>query len=110
MKHLLAVVIKFSVFLMSASNAIASSGNDLMETCRDYESNPKWGFCVGYIVAVNNIEMAKIKKDFCVPPSVIQSQLARVGVKWMEANPDKLHFSAHSLVAAALAKSFTCTK
>ena len=99
-----------AAFIFAASTAKAASGNDLMTACRGYQNNPDWGYCIGYVIAMNDAENSKPRKEFCVPPSVLQSQLARVAVKWMEENPDKLHFSANSLVVAALVKSFPCSK
>ena len=107
-RFVLSLVAPILGLLLVATDAKAISGNGLMESCNGLERSSALGFCVGYVVAVADVEMAKMKKDFCIPPAVTQGQLAKVAVKWLEENPDKLHFSANSLVSAAFANSFKC--
>ena len=104
------ILITFSILLLGISGrANAVSGNELAQSCRGQESNSRWGFCVGYVVGV--IDQARdTKEDFCIPAEAIQSQVARVAAKWFDSNPDKLHFSASSLVRAALNESFPCKR
>jgi hypothetical protein len=92
-----------------SSQANAISGNELAQSCRGQEENSRWGFCVGYVVGVID-QSRESEPPLCVPAEAIQSQVARVVTKWIEANPDKLHFSANSLVYAALNESFTCRR
>jgi hypothetical protein len=100
-----------ALFLMMAisSQAFALSGNEIYQSCKDSDKNEKWGFCVGYVVGV--FEQARDSKEkICVPPKATESQLGRVVTKWLEKNPDKLHFSASSLVRTALIDAFPCNE
>ncbi len=93
--------------LFGQANAI--SGNELAQNCRGQEENSRWGFCVGYVIGV--IDQARYtKEELCIPAEVIQSQVARVATKWLESNPDKLHFLGSSLVRAALDESYPCKR
>jgi hypothetical protein len=107
-RFVLSLVAPILGLLLVATDAKAMSGNELMESCKGLERSAYFGYCVGYVNAVADVAMAKMKKDLCIPPAVTQLQLAKVAVKWLEENPDKLHFSANSLVSAALANSFKC--
>lgn len=100
----------FILLIFIAQNVIAGSGNQLLGYCPELEKSEEWGYCVGYVVAIADVESPKSKKDFCIPPAVVQSQLAKVAVKWLIENPDKLHYAANSLVLAALAQAFPCKK
>ena len=93
--------------LLFWTQAHAISGNELAQSCRGAENNERWGFCVGYVLGVID-QGCESKEALCVPAEVVQSQLARVTLKWLSENPDKLHFSASSLVRLALRESFPC--
>jgi len=91
----------------------AITGNRLAESCRNADQNLEWGFCVGFVLGVlgtTNDLSSVSKREICVPPEAVQSQVARVVAKWLDDNPEKLHFSASSLVRAALAQGFPCKK
>lgn len=98
----------FGLLLVATDAKAMLSGNDLMEYCTGLEKNSAYGICLGYVSAISDVGQSKIKKDFCVPQNVIRGQLTKVAVKWLEENPDKLHFSANSLVSAGLANAFKC--
>jgi hypothetical protein len=93
--------------LCGQANAI--SGNELAQSCRGQEANSRWSFCVGYVIGV--IDQARYTNDeVCIPAEAVQSQVARIATKWLESNPDKLHFLASSLVRAALDESYPCKR
>ena len=104
------ISLSFLVVLFGiAGRANAVSGNELAQSCRGQESNSRWGFCVGYVVGV--IDQARdTKEELCIPTEAIQSQVARVATKWFDSNPDRLHFSASSLVRTALNESYPCKR
>lgn len=81
-------------------------GKELLRLCR---TNP--GICQGYIAGVADV-MSTVGTIHgyasCVPASVTVKQHAAAVVKWMEAHHDDLGFTAHSIVAEALAEAYPC--
>lgn len=81
-------------------------GKELLRLCRLNK-----GICQGYIAGVADV-MSTVGAIHgyasCVPPTVTVKQHAAVVVKWMEAHPDALGSTAHTIVAEALAQAFPC--
>ena len=126
---------KIQVFIlfMSLSAAIPSvsfgemhNGNMLLDDCKqflkymDNKEDPSVsmssiGFCLGYIQGHMDFQQY-LQKNFtsvlehCVPGDVSVSQLAKVAVKYLESNPDKLQKPAIEIVRGAFAESFPCTE
>jgi Rap1a immunity proteins len=95
--------------LLVSGSAWSVSGNGLAKYCRGADRNPEWGYCVGYVMGVvDEVLSSSGTRPFCISPEAIESQVARVAARWFEKNPEKLHFSATSLVRAALAEAFPC--
>ena len=92
----------------------AISGNDLLSHCQETLGSIRSGVCLGYINGVADALMhspvSRIRA--CVPRtgSVTQGQIQAIAVKWLEANPQKRHYTASALVAVALSKAFPCPK
>lgn len=106
-------------------------GNDLLSKCRpffdDFEGHPDTtttpnqnfdsGYCVGYVAGVLDLEAtwdsveeksSKIR-HFCVPGDGIPGgQVLRILKKWLDKNPEKLHWRADSIIHAALLEAFPC--
>lgn len=83
------------------------SGNDLKAHCTNSEALLEQTFCLGYIVGVVD---ASSKQKICLSSGVTASQLNSITIKYFNENPDKLHYSADSLVLDALSKAFPCKK
>ena len=65
------------------------------------------GYCIGAVhTASGFVEAAKIA---CQPSKVTQEEQIRVMVKYLENNPDKLHFDGALLLAAAFKEAFPCS-
>lgn len=105
------------------------SGNRLLAACEQGEiliSTPdgtptnanmrEASICLGYIVGFRDgIEIGEQpasglpgKKLYCEPPNVTHRQVMRVAVKWLRANPQRLHEPGAVLLAFALRDAFPC--
>jgi len=109
-------------------NLMAHDGNAHLRSCKSYlraiEDRPlrtdklvdlpnaESGLCVGYTWAVidshkqlyGNLNV----RTYCVPEAVNTNQLIRVTVKYLENNPNRLHYLAASLVENAFEEAFPC--
>lgn len=91
------------------------SGYDILKNCELFldeklrESHIDFyeaGVCVGHIQGVAG--MVEIFKTSCIPDGVVFEQLIRIGIKRLEANPDKLHMGASVEIAVAISEAFPC--
>lgn len=89
------------------------SGNFMLPHCEHFvekKSNDVWdGECVGAISAL--VVLGKELPDGfknCLPKDVTRQQAARVIVKYMRSNPEKLHDSYIYLATTALSKAWPC--
>ena len=113
-KHLRAIAyLGTTVLLIEPTAAGRFSGNFLYELC-DKAQGTNWrdGICTGYMTAIgdamdNSNNVAGYRA--CIPPQVTSRQITSLGMQYLKQHPDELHYSAHSLVAAALQKAFPCS-
>lgn len=71
------------------------------------------GYCLGVINTVASMrelvnDGAPRSSQICLPPSPTPGQLARIFVKYMKANPEKLHLNESLIAVAALRGAFPC--
>lgn len=108
----------FSLLSVSPSFAQASdAGNDYLPLCKlVLEEKAKTdlfgqGQCFATVKTVMqmNVFYSPVAK-LCVPPGVTYPQALRVVVRFLENNPDKLHFSFSSLTMYALTEAWPCPK
>ena len=112
MKRVIAsIVVAASILagLTTDAEATFDNGNKLLGTCQN-ESEIPWGYCLGYIVGIAEVLETEplVGMGACLPKTATKGQLRIIVIKWLEANPQHLHFSAHSLVVKALSKAFPC--
>ena len=81
------------------------TGNVLKADCES-TSLVNQGICLGYVMGVAD---ALAKQKICAPLSVTAGQLESVTKKYLNEFPERLHYSADSLVTDALSKAFPCT-
>jgi len=79
-------------------------GNELQKACES-ESNADDGFCVGYIIGAAD---AFLSVGFICSKGIQYGQIRKVVLKYLRNNPERLHYSANSLVGVALAEAFPC--
>jgi len=103
---LMGIVLSASLGLAAESRPTLVNGKELLHQC-----NSDRGICLGYIAAVADV-MSSIGAIHgyvaCVPADVTIKEHTRAVLKWMEAHPDDLSFTAHSIVAEALSEAFPC--
>ena len=81
-------------------------GNTLVETC-DSDNSYDQGICAGFVLGVSD----RIERKFACPPkngTVSGGQLVKVVRKYLEENPENLHWTGHFLVTIALSQAFPC--
>ena len=115
------------LFAAPSVNAAVNDGNALLKNCKaaikilDGEAIPATypiGLCMGEVRgvvdagALINLRAEKGGYDkhkfYCVPKAVTTSQVIRVVVNYLEANPDDLHQKDTALIALALNYVFPC--
>jgi hypothetical protein len=91
------------------------TGSILLERCSAAKSKETYYLqliqCLGYITAIADAANCEDDVDgyhWQSPKGVTREQLKRVVTKWLNKHPEKLHFVAASLVAAALEDAFPC--
>jgi hypothetical protein len=108
----------FFAAILAASLATASAdattfvmGNALYSYCAvPTQDETATSICMGYIDAIVDVMTANAINGFraCIPQTVRNPQLLDVVNQYLRANPEKRHFTASSLVAAALSAAFPC--
>lgn len=107
----LMALICFALATMNCHANQYKTGNTLLEACNDEYLQM---FCMGYVVGVadlvQGLQSAKVfdPPGICIDQPVTQGQLKAVAVKYLEENPQDLHYTANSLVFSALRKAFPC--
>jgi len=81
------------------------TGNALKADCESTNLGLQ-GLCLGYVMGVAD---ALAKQKICTPSSVTAGQLESITKKYLNEFPERLHYSADSLVADALNKAFPCS-
>lgn len=94
------------------------TNRDLGEGCRqaidflEYKgpSRPFGMACLGYLEGVRDALIVDNGQNYlaCPPPSATNEQLIRVYLRWVQANPDKLHENRYLGVINAFTESFHC--
>ena len=119
MKKLIFFVV-FGVTIGTTGVAVAAflTGNELLKRCSSSSYNQ--GLCHGYIEGILdegeladeqdkvNRYLLRSKWRACIPIAVRSGQLEDVVKKFLTDKPEIRHFSAASLVGAAMANAFPC--
>jgi hypothetical protein len=108
---MLFVLIMFS----ECSYAVFTTGNDLAKEMVEYEkkeNNDLVGIFLGghYTGYVDGITAVTAGLMWCNPGNVTPGQIFKIVSKYLNNNPENLHFSADSLVVQALKEAFPCKK
>lgn len=119
MKYWLALV------LLLPLTAAAKTGEELLADCRHATAPPsgEQGDEAGRIAAAKCLAFLqgfggadalspltrKGRRMFCIPKTESLREAARRTVDWMDANPGKLHFGAHEVLAMANIVNYPCT-
>lgn len=93
--------------------ADAASGNWWLKTCtstKEYNDN----YCIGLVFGMNQINEFQRNfgdgRHYCLPDGVTMQQLRLVLVKYLQENPQVLHYSIGTLFMLAANKQFPCTQ
>jgi hypothetical protein len=120
------IVISALIVMLSFNTAKAEyyDGNKLRDHClveHVYERNPDalnetmWlylGTCFGNINGVmsflREFGLSMNQSKVCLPATISSGQAIKVVRKYLDANPERLHESASSLIYAALYEAYAC--
>jgi hypothetical protein len=120
-------VVAALVGMLGSGAAMAMNGSQLLAGCEAMihvldtgeapSSSPVFGAgqCIGLVEGASMIMYYlndSLPKDVkvCVPEGVTNGQGARVVVKYLKDNPERLHEDATSLMLLAYHKAFSCKK
>ena len=114
-----------TLLLIFSVRAFGTDGNRLLEMCSVAEKEEfqpdelrKLAACTNYIDGVLDTQVMwqsltanepKHKKSICAE-SINTMQGAKIVVKYLRDNPDKLHWSGAALVVNAIHSAFPCSK
>ena len=113
---LLMLVFAFAI----PAHAAMNTGSDLLRACeiavdQSFDVNitqaMEGGFCMG--LAASFIDLDRVSGTdvkWCVPERVTVGQGIRVLLKYMNANPEKLHLNSIIVAALAFQSSFPCNE
>jgi Rap1a immunity proteins len=80
------------------------SGNTLLSECTKLQA-----FCSGYIAGVVDVTGQVIPGwRSCIPLNVPLTQVTDIAVRYLKEHPEKRHYDAAWLVAAAMGEAFPC--
>lgn len=92
------------------TNRIGETGHELVKRCTTGSPFEK-GMCLGYILSISDVMSNNPIGEFraCVPPKLSDKDVRDKVWHWLDQHPDKLKFTADSLVALALSEIYPCT-
>lgn len=105
MKKILLLLLTF--FYSAVAQAEFYRGNDLKRLCAG-TSHVQDGICMGYVAGIYDTLIAS--RYICSFDGVTVGQLQEIVKKYINENPEKLHFPAQFLVGSALRNVFSCSK
>jgi hypothetical protein len=126
MRTVILVAVLFLPVGVLASTA-QIDGNDLLKKCTPLGTDGRpaaetvtesldVGYCAGYIAGVTDVERVwegvegntSQSTHYCMPKEATNGQAPRILKKWLEDNPDKLHWRADLIIHKALLQAFPC--
>lgn len=98
-----------AMLLGSPTGYAFTTGNKLVEYCKDDEAYFGSGFCYGYVTGIaTTLTWASEENKICTPENVTNEQIASIIRKYLKEHPEMLHESADLLVIIALRRAFPC--
>ncbi len=100
-------------FMVAPANAY-TTGDKLLTYCEVPKSDEflyfqNHAYCSAYIAgAVDGMFYIDTQQLFCVPQKVTNSQLIKIFVNYLNANPERLHEFYVGLVLSAMREAFPC--
>ncbi|MGA2371665.1 MAG: Rap1a/Tai family immunity protein [Candidatus Korobacteraceae bacterium] len=125
----IAMLVALAISMQAAQKVV--DGETLQQFCTNVNkvqakvqtSQAEFGegsFCVGYIRGVVDAMSTWKQLDAeqkshtgqpehpCIPDESSPEQIAKIVIKYLEDNPDKLHWQANVLIFASMRKAFPC--
>lgn len=112
MRRALLVVLTCGMMVAPKAKADFYSGNRLLEICQSREASFRegmcWGFVIGVADAMSGRDAAVGGWRACLPTPVTVAQVTDIAKRYLQRYPERRHYPAANLVAAALAEAFPC--
>lgn len=125
MKFLLSVFLAVVVAPTFCAASRGMDGNKMLEDCQplfDDSLNPQGrkaldaAYCAGYVDGVLETHgMWKAVEGktsqaahYCMPAEVPNGQVLKIIKKWLDENPERLHWSGEVIIHKALMQAFPC--
>ncbi len=116
MRALIASVVVAASVLAGADEAVGYSGNELWADCQNQKpvTTAEYAIdasCTSYIKAVADVMSggdSVSSRRACFSSGITVGQTRDVVAKWLKANPQHRHYTAHSIVAGVLSDAFPC--
>jgi len=114
MKKLITVLL-LTLLIPATSFAGFENGNTLLARCTTTKAETLYyqeqARCLAYISGISDahntfVAWGYMEPRFCLPNSVTRDQLEKIVVKYLNENPEKLHFTAASSINNALYGAF----
>lgn len=102
------------VLAAGQAHAEFMNGQKLMESCSAPEDSFLYGVCWSYVLGVQDAhhDLAAtnllLRPLYCEDANVTAGQRRLIVKKYLQENPEKLHFSAGGLVISAFIEAFPC--
>jgi len=123
MKRTILPLLCLALLATTPARAVLISGKHLRDYCGEKQParmDLGAGLCDGYIWGVNDtLQQLRLSRSnqglpvphgACVPADVGGPQLRTAVTRYLDANPDNLHFNAAGLVMLALEAEWPCPK
>ena len=123
MRYIFHFVLAWCLLCGFLASVQAYNGNQLLEGCTAYldknfvgkvEDTVAVGICVGYLTgvldALDTWQASEGRRVVCLPKPWDINQIVRIVVKYLENNPEDLHYRADAAVLFAVKAAFPCTE
>lgn len=111
------------IYFLSFSYSYAMTGNEWLEQCGKEKENIDQEFCLGYLAGLHDMNALRSSIDLylliegkyfpahkdCEPKGIILEQWRKIVVKWLNANPERLHENFDFLFVKIIASVYPCT-
>jgi len=104
-------IVMFLLLVLYSGIAFAGffDGNKLLEDCESSNAIESVA-CIVYIAGVSDASQEKTWDglSYCTPDNAAIKQYMKIVTKYLNEYPERLHYSAYTLVQSALLEAFPC--
>jgi Rap1a immunity proteins len=90
----------------TSQRSLTENGNIFLSECGNYDTASLG--CTLYVGGVIDGRVLSDNSGFCLPDHITYGQELRISIKYMQDNPQELHWATAWLIIFAHAKAFPC--